>query len=150
MDWILASYECIGSGRLLVDHEDFWRRLALDCARSTELVRQGMHVSPSEYQPAQSRPFRDDDLLMIEPAVYVEKLAHVQVPRSGMIVCPFPGHADRNRSMKVYTEPERGVWCFGCLKGGSIYDFAAALWGYETRGDAFTALRRQIAEAMLK
>lgn len=151
MDWTLAAYE-IASLRSLADNEIFWQRLGRACAESTEKLRAGMHVSPSEYNPKQSRPYRDDELLTIEPAVYVEKLTpdHVIVPRSGMIRCPFPAHEDRNRSMKVYVEPERGVWCFGCQRGGSIYDFAAALWGYETRGDSFTLLRQQIAEALLR
>jgi hypothetical protein len=136
------------------DSSEFWRRLGAECRRSTDALCIGLGYGARDPMPEwnarPARPFRDDTLLEIEPAVYVEKLARVIVPRSGLIRCPFPEHQDRNRSMKVYTEPERGVWCFGCMRGGSIYDFAAALWGYGTRGDDFKALRKVIAEAMLK
>jgi len=96
-----------------------------------------------------SRPFEGDVLLEIEPAVYVEKLADVEVPRRGIICCPFPGHDDFHPSFKVYREPDRGVWCFSCNRGGSIYDFAAALWGYETRGKPFKELRSRLAKELL-
>lgn len=156
MDLPLAEYELIApfAPELLYHHDDFYVKLAQACKRSRamladnpELVHAGMDP-PSHYKPA--RPFRDDALLEIEPAVYVEKLTRVIVPRSGMIRCPFPEHEDRNRSMKVYVEAERGVWCFGCQRGGSIYDFAAALWGYKTKGDDFRHLRKKIAEALTR
>ena len=38
---------------------------------------------------------------------------------------------------------ERGWWCFGCSRGGRIFDLASLLahgaWGRELRGDAFVA-----------
>jgi hypothetical protein len=41
----------------------------------------------------------------------------------------------------VSAEAERGWWCFGCARGGWIYDLASLLvggpWGRELRGEAF-------------
>jgi hypothetical protein len=48
----------------------------------------------------------------------------------------------------VYEDPERGWYCFGCARGGSIYDLAALLWQRGTRGEDVIALRREI-EALL-
>lgn len=86
-----------------------------------------------------------DPLLAIPPAVYVELLTGCEVARSGMIRCPLPDHDDRWPSCMVYDEPERGFYCFGCLAGGTIYDFGAALWGFGTRGEDFKELRRRLA-----
>jgi hypothetical protein len=48
-------------------------------------------------------------------------------------------HEDRTPSLHVYGDPERGWFCFGCGRGGSIYDFAALLFGRGTRGEASTS-----------
>ena len=43
-----------------------------------------------------------------------------------------------------------GSWCcFGCGRGGSIVDFAAALWGMSTKGRDFLALRDRLARELL-
>jgi len=131
----------------------FWRDLGCVLGRSRELARRGAKTTDymTRDEPGRlfSRPFEGDVLLEIEPVVYVEKLADVEVPRRGIISCPFPGHDDHHPSFKVYREPERGVWCFACNRGGSIYDFAAALWGYETRGKPFKELRSRLAKELL-
>jgi hypothetical protein len=80
----------------------------------------------------------DDPLRRVSPAAYVERLAGVAVPRHRKIRCPF--HDDRTPSLHVYEDADRGWYCFGCARGGSIYDFAAHVWGVETRGQAFNGL----------
>ena len=41
--------------------------------------------------------------------------------------------------------PERGWYCFGrCRRGGTIYDLAAPLYGYQARGDDFHRLRAEL------
>ncbi len=47
--------------------------------------------------------------------------------RSGFISCPF--HNDKTASLKVYEEPGRGWYCFGCGEGGSVIDFVRKLYG---------------------
>jgi hypothetical protein len=43
----------------------------------------------------------------------------------------------------VFAEAERGWWCYGCARGGRIYDLASLLrggpWRRELRGEAFVA-----------
>ncbi len=84
----------------------------------------------------------EDPLLAIGPARYIEELAGLAVPRHRKVRCPF--HQDGTPSLHVYDDPRRGWYCFGCGRGGSIYDFAASLWGMQTRGDHFIELRRRL------
>lgn len=100
----------------------------------------GCKPSARYVQPRALR--RDDDLLRIEPAHYVQRLAHLAVPRDRKIACPF--HDDRTPSLHVYQAPEQGWFCFGCGRGGSIYDFAAHLWRCDSRGADFLALRERL------
>ena len=85
----------------------------------------------------------EDLLLAVSPREYVERLTGAQVGRSGKVRCPF--HEDRTPSLHVYEDPQRGWYCFGCGRGGSIYDFAALLLGRGTRGEDFIELRRELA-----
>jgi hypothetical protein len=83
-----------------------------------------------------------DPLLRLAPAVYIERLTGLHVPRHGKVRCPF--HQDDTPSLHVYRESHRGWYCYGCGRGGSIYDFAALLWGTGTRGVSFVQLRRAL------
>ncbi|HLI60782.1 MAG TPA: CHC2 zinc finger domain-containing protein [Solirubrobacteraceae bacterium] len=97
--------------------------------------------------PAEGWPAADV-LRTISPRRYVEQLAGVPVPRHGKIACPF--HDDGTPSLHVYDEPERGWYCYGCGRGGSLYDFAAELWpDTGTRGHDFITLRRRLIHALL-
>jgi hypothetical protein len=85
----------------------------------------------------------DDPLLDIEPVAYVERLLSIRVPRHRKVPCPF--HADTHPSLHVYETPRRGWYCFGrCRRGGTIYDLAAPLYGYETCGEDFLRLRTEL------
>jgi hypothetical protein len=113
----------------------------------------------SENAPA-SRPrrryvtpsrFSDEDVLTtITPAVYVEALTGEAISDCGMVCCPLPDHEDRTPSFRAYEDAERGWFCFGCARGGTIYDFAAALWGMSTRGSSFRELRMRLADELLR
>jgi hypothetical protein len=86
---------------------------------------------------------RDDPLLAIQPDVYVRRLLGVEVPRHRKVPCPF--HEDRQASLHVYETAERGWYCFGrCRRGGTIYDLAAPLYGYDPRGADFVRLREEL------
>jgi CHC2 zinc finger len=94
--------------------------------------------------------FRTDDVLLsIEPGQYVEALTGHEAPGHRMICCPLPDHEDGTPSFRAYPDPEEGWFCFGCARGGTIYDFAAALWGLQTRGSGFVELRQRLARALL-
>jgi hypothetical protein len=51
-------------------------------------------------------------------------------------------------SCQVYAEAEQGWWCFGCQRGGRIYDLASLLaggaWGRNLRGEAFRSARELV------
>ena len=85
-----------------------------------------------------------DELLRIDAREYVELLTGVCVGRDRKIRCPF--HKDDTPSLHVYRDPARGWYCYGCGRGGSIYDFAAHLWRCDTRGPEFVALRERLIE----
>jgi hypothetical protein len=80
-----------------------------------------------------------DPLRRIPPEVYVQTLTGERVGRDRKVTCPL--HDDRTPSLHVYEDPERGWYCFGCGRGGSIYDLAAALYGLPLRGSGFVRLR---------
>jgi hypothetical protein len=59
------------------------------------------------------------------------------------VTCPF--HPDRHPSLHVYETAQRGWYCFGrCRRGGTIYDLAAPLYGYEGRSGDFIRLRGEL------
>jgi hypothetical protein len=90
----------------------------------------------------------DDPLGSISPPDYFAVLTGAGVPATGgMVRCPV--HEDHEPSCMVYASAERGWHCYGCSRGGSIYDLASALSGIGTRGDDFLELRRWIARRFL-
>ena len=89
-------------------------------------------------------PGEGDELPLIAPPVYFRALCGLAVPaEGGMVKCPLPDHDDAYASLQVFAEAERGWWCFGCARGGRIYDLASLLhggsWGRELRSEAFVA-----------
>ena len=87
-----------------------------------------------------------DALLNVEPKRYVSVLTGQQVGRNRKVSCPL--HEDSTPSLHVYDDPGRGWFCFGCRRGGSIYDLAGALWDIEPRGAGFAALREGLYVAL--
>ncbi len=99
-------------------------RVALD-----DLV-DGLHDPPtvparsSAPQPRRGHPL-DDALLALPAEHYARMLAGLEASRAGKITCSFH-RGDTTPSLQLYDD---GSWyCFGCQRGGTIYDFAAALW----------------------
>jgi len=108
-------------------------------------------LEPVSSEPVGRAPRRranatGDPLAAIPPRVYFERLTGQSVGRSGKTRCLF--HEDRTPSLHVYDDPGRGWYCFGCGRGGSIYDLAALLWQQETRGPDFVVLRRELEAQM--
>jgi hypothetical protein len=96
--------------------------------------------------PGRPRSAIADRLASIPPRVYFERLTGQSVDRSGKARCPF--HEDWTPSLHVYEDPSRGWYCFGCGRGGSIYDLASLLWNRGTRGEEFVALRRDLEDRL--
>ena len=103
----------------------------------------GLPEVPAEFgRPARRSTGRGDALRAVAPELYVQRLTGQVVGRSRKVRCPL--HDDRVPSLHVYPQPERGWYCFGCRRGGSVYDLAALLWRRPTRGAEFAALRRDL------
>jgi hypothetical protein len=102
----------------------------------------GADQPPLDAAPRPSVRADDDELLLVDPAVYVATLTGLTVPRERKVSCPF--HDDDTPSLHVYPDPARGWYCYGCRRGGSVYDLAAGVWGMGTRGDDFRALREAL------
>ena len=95
----------------------------------------------------------DDELLLIAPPAYFLALCGLRAPdQGGMVKCPLPDHDDAYASCQVCGEAEQGWWCFGCSRGGRIYDLASLMtggaWGRELRGEAFRSARELVAAAV--
>jgi len=94
-----------------------------------------------------------DELAQVSPPAYFLALCAVRVSdRGGLVPCPLPDHDDAYASCQVYAEAEQGWWCFGCQRGGRIYDLASLLaggaWGRDLRGEAFQSARELVATAL--
>jgi hypothetical protein len=83
----------------------------------------------------------DRRLRAIPTSEYVFALTGRRPNRRGKVLCPF--HQERHPSLHLYADGT--FYCFGCQRGGSIIDFAAALWHLGTRGQDFFTLRRRLA-----
>jgi hypothetical protein len=99
----------------------------------------GASTSAAASDEAHASAMDDDPLRRIPPAVYVQVLTGRVAGRARKVRCPF--HEDRTPSLHVYERPEQGWYCFGCGRGGSIYDLAAELYGVSPRGRGFLRLR---------
>lgn len=111
----------------------------------------GLLDPPADDAPRRprSRPrARPQGLTAIEPARYVSVLTGQPVGRTRKIRCPL--HDDRTPSLHVYQHPDDGWYCFGCRRGGSIFDLAAELWlpgpssGLRLRGSRFLEIRQRL------
>lgn len=124
------------------------RLLVADERRRVEIGELEHDLPPEPESPSAIRRLRTsgeapiDALRSVPPALYVERLTGQRVGRSRKVRCPF--HDDQTPSLHVYEDADRGWYCFGCARGGSIYDLAALLWQRETRGEDFVALRRDL------
>jgi len=88
-----------------------------------------------------------DPLRSLDPEVYVAALTGQQPGRDRKVSCPF--HRDRTPSLHAYETPEDGWFCFGCRRGGSVYDLGGGVIGLATRGREFLELRRRLYELLL-
>jgi hypothetical protein len=73
-------------------------------------------------------------------------LAGLEADRGGKVRCPFHD-PDRTPSLQLYDD---GSWyCFGCRRGGSIYQFAALLWNVAHTRRSPIELRSSLAQIFL-
>jgi hypothetical protein len=104
--------------------------------------------SPATTPATRQRSASADRLLDVTPAEYVQALTGQVVGRSRKVRCPL--HDDRTPSLHVYEEPSAGWYCFGCGRGGTVYDLAAGLWfsgqssGVRLRDSRFIEVRERL------
>lgn len=72
-----------------------------------------------------------DDLKSSLSMIEVAEFYGFHPTRGGFICCPFHT-GDKSPSLKLYAEPGRGWFCFGCHAGGSAIDFTARYFGLST------------------
>jgi hypothetical protein len=72
--------------------------------------------------------------------------------QGGIATDVLPNPDDAYASSQVYGEAEQGWWCFGCSRGGRIYDLASLMsggaWGRALRGEAFRSVMEMVAAAV--
>ena len=80
----------------------------------------------------------------IDLVTYVERTTATELHRVGRQLrgyCPFPDHPARSWGFVVH--PEKQLWhCFGCLRGGDVFDFVEELFGLDFAAAA-DLLRRE-------
>ncbi|WP_121247245.1 CHC2 zinc finger domain-containing protein [Solirubrobacter pauli] len=116
---------------------------------SLEELIDGLELPPAPVTPGiggeRTHVEDDADLLTISPDVYVPALTGVsEIGRSRKICCPI--HKERTPSLHVYPSAEQGWFCFGCRRGGSIFDLASYLWQLDTKGPEFVELKERLRE----
>ena len=94
-----------------------------------------------------------DQAAQLAPPAYFRLLAGVQVgERGGHVPCPLPDHQEAMASCMVYGDVDGGWWCYGCSRGGAIYDLASLLdggpWGRSLRGEAFKEAERNVRDRL--
>ncbi|HTW12706.1 MAG TPA: CHC2 zinc finger domain-containing protein, partial [Solirubrobacteraceae bacterium] len=92
-------------------------------------------VSAAPRRPRHPAVRAGDPLLRIDPRHYVQRLTGRTPDRAGKSACPI--HQDDTPSLHAYPTPARGWYCYGCKRGGSIYELAAALWNLDVSAPAY-------------
>jgi hypothetical protein len=107
---------------------------------------------PPDYRPFADPPHRlprravspiEQALRSIPAEEYVRVLARREPNQAGKVLCPF--HTEKTPSLQLY--PDGTFYCFGagCRRAGTIFDFAANLWGVNPRGGGFIQLLDSLA-----
>lgn len=109
----------------------------------------GLELPPEPVSPGiggeRTHVHDESDLLTIAPEWYVPVLSGVaELGRDRKVCCPI--HQDRTPSLHAYPTPEQGWFCFGCRRGGSIFDLASHVWKLDTKGPEFIELKARLRE----
>lgn len=113
---------------------DGWRRRAKAYAVAEEI---GLPESDLEDQRERLRD--------IPPEDYVPRLTGEEFDR-GRMLCPLPGHDDREPSF--YVRRGNRWQCFGCGEKGDVYTLGSLLWNLPLRGSGFLDLHRELMERL--
>lgn len=93
-------------------------------------------------QPRARRASKTDDpLLSLSARDYVPALLGVELGRAHKVLCPF--HPEVEPSLHCYAG-DRGWYCYGCGRGGSIIDLGALILGIAPRGAGYWRIRERL------
>lgn len=125
-------------------------RLTGECFNARDVVG-ALSDPPGASASATSLP-RDDGpapepLLEVEPSVYLETLTGRVTGRDGKAHCPL--HPDTKPSFHCYATGMAGWFCFGCDRGGDVYDLGEFVLGIPRYGADFFRLRRALYDRLL-
>lgn len=108
-------------------------------------------ADPPERRRAPAAALHDrggDPLQRFAPADYFQLLAGVEPDREGKVCCPLPAHDDPEPSCHVYETAAQGWYCFGCDRGGDIYELAGGMWGLDTHSREFREIRQRLDDEL--
>ena len=120
------------------------RRQLLD---ADELLARLPMLPPTPERPEPPAGREEDPLLRVAPRDYVRVLTGQTPNRAGKTICPF--HEDDTPSLHAYPTGQGGWYCYGCRRGGSVYDLAALLWGVGARRGDFVRLRDRLHHLLM-
>lgn len=105
------------------------------------------HRRPARLVPKAGSARRElafDSLRDIDAQEFYEALTGLA--GADRVTCPAPDHADSDPSCVLDAS---GLWhCFACQAGGTIYELAAYVWGFQLplRGRAYGEVRDRLKE----
>lgn len=155
---VAASWEDFDKLPLDVQTEA-WAQLRIEAARRVDGIahHEGSIYLPVVAAPRPKRawkPRRVNDpsaaLDTLETSDYVHALTGTEVAPRKPACCPLPGHDDDSPSFSVTRSDPTHFYCYGCNRGGSIFDFAAHLWEIpgSLRGDRFREVRDRLLDEL--
>jgi hypothetical protein len=123
-----------------------WRAICMNDERtcSDEEIAAGAARLLDAQQQKGALVDTDDPFYGMPAEEYIHGLTG-QEPQHHFFSCPF--HDERTPSLHA----NGALWyCHGCQKGGSIYDFGAALWDIKPRRDGFKELRTRLLDTLVR
>jgi hypothetical protein len=116
-------------------------------SRRAELEPERPRLTPRRMSRLSTSDEVHDALLALPADVWLPALTDFDLPRSRTIRCPFHGDGrERTPSCRIY---ETSFYCFGCGRGGDVFNFAGALWEIPSRSSSFPELRDRLARHIL-
>src|SRR3954467_8859388 len=115
----------------------------------TDDPRAPKRIRRRQTPPSPRRAAIEDPIDRWTPREYFAALCNIsEYDRDGKVSCPLPDHSDPRASLWIGETPDQGWFCFGCTRGGRIFDLVSLLiggpWGVDLRGGAFRTARAEL------
>lgn len=96
-------------------------------------------------QHPEANAYDRDELMALDLREAWPLITGEEVPPSGRVTCPLPGHEDRNPDCGVR---ESNWYCFVCGQGGNVIALAALVWEIEPTGRGWFEIRERLLGAV--